>query len=40
MIFDGRFCSGFVFSAIGFDVGTEVLRDESFLIAVEVAYVG
>ena len=40
MVFGSRFEGSFVFPAIVVDVGVEELRDEPFLVAVEVANVG
>ena len=40
VVVDGGFKGGFVFPAIGIDVGAEELCDESSLVAVEVADVG
>ena len=40
VVFDGGFNSGFVFPAIGIDVGAGELCDEPSLVSVEVADVG
>ena len=37
MVFDSRYDSGFVFAAVVVGVGAEVLRNEPFLVTVEVA---
>ena len=40
MVFGNRFDSGFVFPAVVVGAGAEELRNEPFLVAVEVANIG